>query len=130
VSLLPSRTSKPTVEVPLTLDQLLQATSTASPLVWKVDVEGYEPEVLSGTISALHDPGLRAVLLEADTPGLQRTMEEAGFARYSYDLFSRQFKPSIAEIDNGHNQLWIRDLAFVQDRCRTAKPVRLGGMDL
>jgi hypothetical protein len=42
--------------------------------------------VLSGAGHALHHPQLRAVLLEADSPGLQRTMEEAGFARYSYDL--------------------------------------------
>ncbi len=129
VSLLPSCTDEPTVEVPLTtLDRLLLAST--SPLVWKVDVEGYEAEVLNGAISALHDPKLRAVLLEADTPDLQRTMEEAGFARYSYDLFSRQLKPSSANSDKSHNQLWIRGLSFVQERCRTAKPVRVGGIDL
>jgi FkbM family methyltransferase len=131
VSLLPSSTNEPTVEVPLTtLDQLLQATNTGSPLLWKVDVEGYEPEVLSGAMAALHDPGLRAVLLEADTPGLQSTMEEAGFARYSYDLFSRQLKPSSVDGDKGHNQLWIRDLAFVQDRCRTAPSFQVGRFNL
>ncbi len=27
---------------------------------------------------------------------------------------------------SSHNQLWIRDLPFVQQRCRTAAPVRVG----
>lgn len=40
-----------------------------------MDVEGYEPEVLRGVAAALQQPHLRAVLLEADTPALQRAME-------------------------------------------------------
>lgn len=131
VSLLPSPSQEPTVEVPLTsLDQLLQEAGT-TPLLWKVDVEGYEPEVLRGAAAALQQPHLRAVLLEADTPALQRTMEQAGFARYSYHLFSRTLSPASGPSSSGgHNQLWIRDLPFVQERCRTAPPVRVNGMVL
>ena len=103
------------MEVPLTsLDQLLQE-SGATPLVWKVDVEGYGPEVL----------------LEADTPALQRTMEEAGFSRTSYHLFSRTLSPASGPASSGgHNQLWIRDLPFVQERCHTAPAVQVGGVKL
>lgn len=36
----------------------------------------------------------RAVLLEADTPALQHTMQAAGFQRYQYDLFSRTLSPA------------------------------------
>jgi FkbM family methyltransferase len=131
VSLLPASSQEPTVEVPLTsLDQLVQEAG-ATPLVWKVDVEGYEPEVLLGAASALQQPHLRAVLLEADTPALQRTMEQAGFGRYNYHIFSRTLSPATGPgSSGGHNQLWIRDLPFVQDRCRTAPPVRVNGMEL
>jgi len=130
VTLLPAPSQEPTVEVPLTsLDQHLQDAPT--PLVWKVDVEGYEPEVLRGAAAALQQPHLRAVLLEADTPALQSTMEKAGFARYSYNLFSRTLIPASGPgSSGGHNQLWIRDLPFVQERCRTAPPVRVNGMEL
>jgi FkbM family methyltransferase len=131
VSLLPSPSQEPTVEVPLTsLDHLLQATGS-TPLVWKVDVEGYEPEVLRGAAAALQQPHLRAVLLEADTLALQRTMEEAGFSRFSYHLFSRTLSPASGLASSGgHNQLWIRDLPFVQERLRSAPPVRVNGLEL
>jgi len=52
-------------------------------------VQGYVPKVLRGAVAALQHPHLRAVLLQADTPALQRTMEQAGFARYSYHLWLR-----------------------------------------
>jgi len=114
VSLLPSPSQESTVEVPLTsLDQLLQEAGT-TPLLWKVDVEGYEPEVQSGAAAAL-----------------QRTMEQAGFARYSYHFFSRTLSPASGPgSSGGHNQLWIRDLPFMRERCRTAPPVRVNGMEL
>ena len=131
VSLLPSPSQELTVEVRVTsLDLLLQETGTP-PLVWKVDVEGYEPEVLRGAAAALQQPHLRAVLLEADTPALQSTMEQAGFARFRYNLFSRTLSPASGpHSSGGHNQLWIRDLPFVQERCRTAPPVRVSGIEL
>jgi FkbM family methyltransferase len=131
VSLLPSPSQEPTVEVSLTtLDQLLQG-PTSPPLIWKVDVEGYEPEVLRGAAASLQQPHLRAVLMEADTLTLQRTMESAGFARYRYDLFRRQLIPASGPgSSSGHNQLWIRDLTFVQDRCRTSPVVRVNGLEL
>jgi hypothetical protein len=70
------------------------------------------------------------VLLEAATPSLQRTMEQAGFARYSYHLFSRTPSPASGPgSSGGHNQPWIRDLPFVQERCRAAPAVRVNGID-
>ncbi|WP_254994862.1 FkbM family methyltransferase [Cyanobium sp. Aljojuca 7D2] len=131
-------TLEATVEVPVTtVDQLL--TGTPAPLLWKVDVEGFEPQVLQGAAHALHNPELRAVLLEADTPALQATMADAGFSRYVYDPFTRQLQPLSGATQagsghnqpgSGHNQLWIRDLPFVQQRCRTAAPLRVGRVSL
>ena len=48
-------TTEATVEVPVTtVDQLL--TGKPAPLLWKVDVEGFEPQVLQGATHALHNP--------------------------------------------------------------------------
>jgi FkbM family methyltransferase len=124
-------TTEATVEVPVTtVDQLL--TGIPAPLLWKVDVEGFEPQVLQGAAQALHNPPLKAVLLEADTPALRATMAEAGFSRFVYDPFSRLLQPLSAatQASSSHNQLWIRDLSFVQQRCRTAAPVRVGRVSL
>jgi hypothetical protein len=72
------------------------------------------------------------VLLEADTPALQAVMAAAGFSRFVYDPFTRQLQPLSAatQAGSGHNQLWIRDLPFVQQRCRTAATVRVGRITL
>lgn len=124
-------TTETTVEVPVTtVDQLL--TGTPAPLLWKVHVEGFEPQVLQGAAQALHNPELKAVLLEADTPALQAVMADAGFSRLLYDPFTRQLHPlsSATQAGSSHNQLWIRDLPFVQQRCRTAAPVRVGRVSL
>ncbi|MCT0200804.1 FkbM family methyltransferase [Synechococcus sp. CS-1325] len=131
VSLLTAATDEPTLEVPVAVvDELLSHHSP--PILWKVDVEGFEPEVLRGATSALRNPELKAVLLEADTPSLQRTMHDAGFSRFNYDLFDRSLEPASANSmpQESHNQLWIRDLAFVQDRCSTAPRVRIGNITL
>jgi len=102
-------------------------------------VEGFEPQVLQGATQALHNPELKAVLLEADTPAQQAVMAEAGFSRFVFDPFSRQLQPLSAATQagsghnqpgSGHNQLWMRDLTFVQQRCRTAAPVRVGRVSL
>ena len=70
-------------------------------------MEGFEPQVLQSVTQALHNPELKAVLLEADSPALQPLS-------------------AATQLGSGHNQLWIRDLSFVQQRCRTALSVRVG----
>ena len=37
---------------------------------------------------------------------------------------------SVPGSSDGHNQLWIRDLSFVQLRCFTASPVKVGEIEL
>jgi hypothetical protein len=59
-------------------------------------------------------------------------MANAGFSRFVFDPFTRQLQPLSASTQSGsgHNQLWIRDLPFVHQRCRTAAPVRVGRVSL
>ena len=94
------------VSVPLkTLDELLEGRRTK---FWKVDVEGFERQVLDGAKKSLMDDALEIVLLEGDDDSIQATMEEAGFAMRSYDPFTREFSmPSIDGSDGNH--VWIRE---------------------
>ncbi len=56
---------------------------------------------------------------------------DAGFSRCSYHLFCRTLSPASGPASSGgHNQPWIRDLPFVQERCRTAPPFRVNGLEL
>ena len=43
---------------------------------------------------------------------------------------SLSLQATLAKAGYGLNQLWIRDLPFVQQRCRTAAPVRVGRVSL
>jgi FkbM family methyltransferase len=114
-----SSDSSPILEVPLsTLDYILL--DSDPPILWKVDVEGYEDAVLDGAVESLSSEHLMAVLLEADTPHLQEVMKACGFSQYSYDPLNRSLKEGSSKIDGGHNQLWIRDYDFVLDRVSTA----------
>ena len=81
-----------------------------------------------GAAQALHNPELKAVLLEADTPALQAVMAAAGFSRYLYDPFTRQLQPlsATSQAGSGHNQLWIRDLPFVCTAAAPRHPCRWG----
>ncbi len=105
-----------------TMDSLL---STQEPVLWKVDVEGFEAEVLSGAQRSLRSPKLLAVLLEGDSPAIHATMAAAGFTPASYEPFSRalaELSKVTAPIDDRfrNNHLWVRDLEEARARCVAA----------
>ena len=112
------------ISVPLrTIDELLVG---EDPIMWKIDVEGFEREVLRGAANSLRSSRLDVVLLEADGAELSTVMTEAGFVRCSYDPFSRRLDTTQARSE-GQNNLWIRNISEVESRCRTApKRVILG----
>lgn len=103
-----------------TLDNMLKGAAAA---LWKVDVEGFEEEVIAGASEALRNPSLQALLLELDSPSLRSSMRDAGFKLASYDPFSRKIvvlaKHDEGAGGSGSNNLWIRDQHFVQARCLT-----------
>jgi FkbM family methyltransferase len=119
------------LEVPVvTLDQDL----FASPLLLKVDVEGYETEVLRGARRHLANPALRALIVELnglgqryghDEQALHAELLAAGFQPFRYDPFARRLSPLATP--GAHNTLYCRDLAFIQARLTSAPPVTVLG---
>jgi FkbM family methyltransferase len=91
---------------------------------WKVDVEGFETEVLRGAQQSLAGGAVQAVLLEDRSDPVTRVMQEAGFTPCSYDPWRRSLEPRQT---SGSNQIWLRDLAWVQERLRNAPPFQLLG---
>jgi FkbM family methyltransferase len=97
--------------------------------LWKVDVEGFEQEVLSGGRQALLQPALKAVLLEGDDPQIAAIMSAAGFNRACYYPFERELKiENAAEQKNNH--LWVRDLEYLSKRCREARQIVVLGVTI
>lgn len=114
------------VEVPSnTLDELLAGQPCH---LWKIDVEGFEREVLAGATVSLRKPELDVVLLEANDAELERTMNDAGFTRCAYEPFSRRLARAESSFFR-QNNLWVKDFSAVQSRCESASKRRVLGIE-
>lgn len=111
----------PRIAVPVRpLDELLNGRHSG---LWKVDVEGFERQVLDGAVQSLNDDALEIVLLEGDDDSIRTTMEGAGFSMRRYDPFTRSFSRPSA-VDSGGNHIWVRESARLCKRLVDA-PKRL-----
>lgn len=121
--------AKITVPV-VTLDQELEATL---PVVMKIDVEGYEWEVLHGASRVLGNPSLQAIVIELNQSGLRYGIEdtsihqllvEKGFTPVSYEPFSRALTV-LATCNQVGNTIYVRDLEIASQRVKSAQAFRL-----
>lgn len=124
------------VEIPVrTLDEVV---ADAAPALLKIDVEGYETEVLAGGERTLVSPALHALILELNGSGrrygfdedaIRRQLRDLGFTACSYRPFERALTPR-AETAEGGNTLFVRGLDHVETRLRTAPAFRVLGWEL
>lgn len=122
------------VEVEIvTLDDALRG---QSPMLIKIDVEGYEWPVVQGASRSLQNPSLRAVILELSgchgRYGYQDAwvldlMKQYGFQPFLYDPFRRELAGPGGEKQASGNSLFVRDLPFVHARLRNATPITVNG---
>ena len=114
------------VEVPvMSLDEILQ---TLKPTLIKIDVEGYEPEVMEGAKETLKNDSLLAVLLETVNSEIENALKENGFISASYDPFTRKVSTSnVNHVSN--NYLWIKNVDQVRERCQTAPEYQALGIN-
>lgn len=103
-----------------------------TPTLIKIDVEGFEAEVLSGSQNILKSNELKAVIIELNGSGLRygyedkdihETLLKAGFLPYVYNPFNRIFK--LLKTYGAYNTLYLRDIAFVNNRINTAFPFHI-----
>jgi FkbM family methyltransferase len=98
----------------------------ARPIMAKLDVEGYEEQVLRGAGDLLAKPHLEVIELETVTPWIETELSNRGFERRFYDPFARALTVEL----NGlpfNNAVYVRDPTFVADRVRSAEPVSVLG---
>jgi len=98
-----------------TLDALI---GDRSPVAIKMDVEGFETEVLRGATATLAKPSLVAIEIETQDPEGRRILQEAGFSEYAYDPASRQLSENQAA--RSVNSLFLRNVPEVEKRLKTA----------
>jgi hypothetical protein len=97
-------------------------------LLWNLDVEGMEPDVLEGAAKSLDSPALQAVLMEGRQPVVVERMRQAGFRPCSYDPWARGL--GCDHLTSASNQLWVRDPAWIQERLVSAPPFLVLGTSI
>ena len=104
------------------------------PVLIKLDVEGYETEVVRGAEQTLQNPQVKAVILERmglgkrfgfDENLLHERLLQIGFRLFQYHPFERRLE----QIDQPRvgNNLYLRDVGSVEKRIKSAKNVAISG---
>ena len=119
-----------------TLDQFFAQSESAPPILIKIDVEGYETEVIASADDILSQPPIKAVIMELEGYGkrygfdetmLHSRMIDYDFAPCSYAPFDRKL---IVLDDNNKrygNNLYIKkqNIGSVRERLLTAPAVHI-----
>jgi FkbM family methyltransferase len=116
------------IDVPVkTLDEIA---GESRPAIVKIDVEGYETEVISGAGNVLSRDELFAVIMELNGTGarygfdeavLHRRMLDRGFRTFSYFPFERRLAELPRRNASAVNAIYVRNLNVVTERVRTAR---------
>jgi FkbM family methyltransferase len=123
------------IEVSMTtLDKAFQR---SAPTLMKIDVEGFETEVIAGATRTLADPTLQAMILERgalgnrygfDEDSLHQGIRELGFRPCAYSALDRAL--SSLPPDAHGNIIYVRNFDSAQERLRTAPKFRFAGFEI
>jgi FkbM family methyltransferase len=112
------------IKVPV---QKLDDLSYGIPSLIKIDVEGFETEVIKGAQTLLRQRELKAIIIELNGSGgrynyddhaIHRELRSLGFDPFGYEPFARKLTP-LRNFGN-FNTIYIRDIDRVKERLRTA----------
>ncbi|PZO38685.1 MAG: FkbM family methyltransferase [Pseudanabaena frigida] len=113
------------IEVPVeSLDRMLKQ---LQPTLIKIDVEGFEPDVILGAFQTLKCDSLLAILLETVNSDIKKSLQDSGFQPASYDPFNRAL--NLSDINqSSNNYLWIKNSQIIINRCKSAPKYRALGI--
>ena len=106
------------------------------PVLLKIDVEGFESEVVYGSLMTIAQPEVKVIILERmglgrryefDEDELHTNLLKLDFECYSYLPFERRLEP-VKKTTVG-NYFYIRDLPYVMDRLQNAQRYRCRGKE-
>ena len=121
------------IEVPLiTIDSI---SNQNQPALMKIDVEGFETEVLKGMTNTLDQTVLKAIIIELNGDGAYYGYDEKEvhelllskeFRPYTYDPFKRSLT-ELATFGRENNTIYCRDEIFVNERLQLAPGFQIMG---
>ena len=103
----------------------------------KIDAEGYELKILEGGKNILQNKNLKAIIIEMMNLGIRygsndqqvhELLINSGFHLYQYDPYKRELLP-LNQLING-NGIYIKDIEFVKQRVKHAKPFKVLGKNI
>lgn len=104
------------------------------PALIKIDVEGFETEVLKGMNDTLKQPTLKAIIIELNGSGLRygfnegdihQTLLSNSFRPYQYDPFKRELH--LMDSFGSYNTIYCRDVEFIKARVKAARGFKIMG---
>jgi FkbM family methyltransferase len=110
-------------------EQLDMLVGNLPPTMMKIDVEGYEEEVLRGASRILANPALKVIEVETATSAVNLMLMQNDFERAYYDPFSRTLSRRAIEID-ASNFLYVKDWSFVSRRLMEGRSIKILGRDI
>jgi FkbM family methyltransferase len=127
----------PSLQVPVqTLDVVLDG---QAPALIKIDVEGWESEVLAGAEATLRQPSLLALIVEMNgqdaalNPNEQAVHDcllRNGFAPHAYNPFTRSLTPLPSKHVGASNTIYARNAAELRSRLDQAAPFQVNGRSI
>ena len=115
-----------TRQVPITT--LDKVSAQEMPTLLKVDVEGFNLQVVAGARATLSSDSLKAIIIEWPSEVVD-TLVSFGFSRMNYDPLSRRIDES-HDHEREKNALFIRDRTFVDARVAAGRRFSVCGMEL
>ncbi len=105
----------------------------SQPTICKIDVEGFEAEVLDGAERTFGDASLQVVIMENNSQSLEDRMHAWGFSEVVYDPIHRAFqcgKPEPAKTFLVPvNHVWVRNIDEVLKRCKAGRHFTVHGVN-
>lgn len=121
--------------VTVPVDSLDNIAAGWTPVMMKIDVEGFEANVIRGAQTLLAQPSLQAVLIELNGLGARYGFSDAdiharlldfGFRPMRYEPFARRLV-ALAEHNTSGNTLYVRPSAALEQRLREAQSAQVLG---
>jgi len=127
-----NKTDTNTINVPVvTFDDRIALTTET---LVKIDVEGFETEVIKGMHNTLTNPWLKAIIIELNGSGKWLGYDEQlihdkllryGYLPYAYFPLTRELQE--LKTYGNLNTIYIKDFDFVSNRLKTAKSFKIRG---
>jgi len=123
-----------TAVIMVRVESLDNVLSEKTPALIKIDVEGFETEVLKGAEKTLANEELKAIIIELNGSGtrygfndenIHSALSALGFTPFKYLPYSRRLVRLSGFGE--HNTIYVRDYNYVQERLTCADSVKILG---